>query len=202
MSEDARRRREQTAREEAARNKRVFDRASFTPYGLDERWRGLRWFGGHSESDRGVDRLVLAPGDKLGDPTSPQFRVETYRIESAASIPVHRWDAAHSLVQHFWSETGVLPDDVRSAVFPTEDRGDLDPFGPWESIDLLLDGTAVVFRVLAHDDFWVGVGDLEDAVVAVQSRRWPLNQTGLVMIDDFTPYVEGSVEVVMRWRPA
>jgi len=51
MSEDARRERERTARQRSVHNQRVFDAASFAPYGLDARWSGLRWFGGHSESN-------------------------------------------------------------------------------------------------------------------------------------------------------
>jgi hypothetical protein len=129
-------------------------------------------------------------------------RVETYRIESPASIPMRRWDAARGLIHHFWHETGVLPDDVRSALFSTEDRGDIDPFEPWESVDLMLDGAAVSFRVLAHDDFWVGAGGREGSVVAVRARGWPLDETGFVTIDDLGPYQQGSVEFAMRWRPA
>jgi hypothetical protein len=202
MSDEAIRQRERSARERAAHNKRVFDRASFSPYALDARWVGLRWFGGHAGSDGQTENLVLAHGDNPWEVASPQVRVETHAIGSAGGSPNQTWRVARQLVQHFWLETGVLPDDVRRAVFTTADRSTADPTAPWEPTELTIDQTKVAFRVLAHDDFWVGVGSRSDLVVGVQARGWQLEQTGIVTVDDLTPYLEGSVESAMRWRPS
>ncbi len=199
MSEDARRAREHRARGRATHDKRVFESASFAPYGLDARWSGLRWIGGHAESDGRVTLLELAHGDSPWDQTSPQVRVETFG-GSSASDPRYLFDVARDLVQHFWHETGVLPDDVRRAVFAT-DRSGQDPTGPWAAADVTVDERMVPFRVLAHDDYWVGVGSFDDSVVAVRARGWSLDQTGVVTICDLGPYLDGSVEIVTRWRP-
>jgi hypothetical protein len=197
MSDDAKRERERKARERATHDKRVFASASFAPYGLDARWSGLRWIGGHGESNGRVSRLELAHGDNPRDPAFPQIRVETHLLESAGRDEA--WDAARDLVQHFWHETGVLPERVRRALFPVG-PSDLDPFGPWDSFDLVIDGATVVFRVLAHDDFWVGFGSRDASVVAVRAKGWPLDQTGIVRVDDLGPYFDRSVEATMRWR--
>jgi hypothetical protein len=143
--------------------------------------------------------LVLAHGDSPWDLTSRQIRVETYGIGSSDSGPRYIFDVARGLVEHFWHETGVLPDDVRRAVFPT-DQSVQDPTGPWAAAELTVDEKVVAFRVLAHDDYWVGVGSCDDSVVAVRARGWSLDRTGVVTIDDLAPYLDGSVEIATRGR--
>ena len=145
--------------------------------------------------------LELAHSDDPYDPASPQVRIGTHATGSGSNLPAREWQIAHSVVHYFWHETGVLPDDVRRALFRT-DRRDVDPFGPWDSAELTVDSTRVGFRVLAHDDFWVGVGSLGDEVITIRSRGWAPEKTGIVTIDDLAPYVEGSIAIATRWRPA
>jgi hypothetical protein len=58
-----------------------FDDAPFLPYGLDDRWTGLRWFGGSGRSDRVVTYRAHAFGDAPWDPASCAVRVETRRAD-------------------------------------------------------------------------------------------------------------------------
>ena len=192
MTVEAIRRRELVAQETADRNRRVFERAQFAPYGLDDRWTGLRAIGGRAESNGYVSSLTLAHGDDVWDPSMPQVRVETSLIGSE--------DIARSLVHEFWHETGVLSDEVRRAVFAF-DGGSVDPFEPWNAIEVPVDDVAVEFHMLVHDDYWVAGGFTAHVAISLRSRRWPVEQTGIVTITDVRPYLDGSVELARRWRP-
>jgi len=190
MSVEAIRRREVVAQEVGDLARRAFEKARFDPYGLDPRWTGLRFYGGHGESDGLVTRLTIGHRDGLGDPPTREIRVETIVGES---------DLARRLSQSFWNETGVLSDDVRRAVFPRT-GGNVDPFESWETIELPVDAATVQFRALSHNDFWVAGRVTDLAAIAVRSRGWPADQTGLVTINDLKPYLEGAVENARRPR--
>src|SRR4051812_27532446 len=49
----------------------------FALYGLDDRWMGPRFVGGHGSGGDGVDHVTLAHGDGLS-PDGPLIRVETH----------------------------------------------------------------------------------------------------------------------------
>src|SRR5262245_22914482 len=55
----------------------AFTRAPFRPFALDERWSGLRFFGGHGGSSDGTTNLGLAFGEDVRDLSLPEVRVET-----------------------------------------------------------------------------------------------------------------------------
>jgi hypothetical protein len=187
--EEAKRRRDAVRRTVDDEGRRALVAATFTPFGLDDRWTGGRWIGGSSTSNGRLSALVLGHGDAPRDMTATQIRVETRPIDDRTRQEA-LWDSARSQVQHFWHETGVLPDDVRRAVFRT-DGSDIDPTDPWESAALLVDGVLVEFRVLAHENYWVSQAPVDDAVVAIQARGWSLADTGLVSIEDTSEYREG-----------
>jgi hypothetical protein len=187
--EEAKRRRDAVRRTVADEGRRALAAATFTPFGLDDRWTGGRWVGGSSTSNGRLSALVLGHGDAPRDRTAMQLRVETRPADSRTSHEA-LWELARSQVQHFWHETGVLPDDVRRAVFPM-DSSDIGPSDPWEPATLLVDGAFVEFRVLAHENDWVAQAAVDDAVVGIHARAWSLTDTGLVSIEDTSEYSEG-----------
>jgi hypothetical protein len=198
------RRRDEAARQRAIGTEGVFTSASFSPLGLDERWMGLRWFGGHGSSNGRVNRLELAHSDNPWDMTSAQVRVEAFPVERLLGDPAQdRALAVYSLareqLQHFWHETGTLPEDVRHAVFPTDRRVE-DPTAPWADARLSVDGAEVAFRVLATDDYWVAQARRGDLLLGIQARRWPPDVTGLVTIDNLQPYADGSRAIATLQR--
>ena len=157
--------------------------ATFTPYGLDGRWTGPRWLGGHGRSNDEVTELSLAHGSR--EMTGPQLRVRT-RIPRFGTIGVELVDAAHELVMTLAHEVDRLRDDVRQALFP---RGAAtDPFGPWTPLAVEVDGASRPFHLLAEDDHWVAVGALTEVVLSLEGRQWDPAGIGLVPVADLTPY--------------
>lgn len=127
-----------------------FTDATFVPYGLDERWSGLRWFGGSGSSGSAVTNLVLAFGDAPWDPNEPEVRIETRRADlqslgdPTVEAQIVAGQMAREQVGHLWRETGVLRDDVRRAAFPIDGvRGD--PTVGWDHATLSVDGETVSF---------------------------------------------------------
>jgi hypothetical protein len=194
LTPEAVRVRDETARERAAGAMSGFAGASFSPLGLDDRWLGLRWFGGWSSSHDQVDSLELAFADHPTDENEPTVRVTTHGPGAEAHIV--RWMEARHLVEYVWRETDVLSDDVRRAAF---DRSRIDgALEPWEPIEFAIDRQPAPFRVLEQDDVWVALGRWRSQVVAIRARRWPAQDTGLVTVEDFAPYAEGHVEIIRR----
>ena len=161
----------------ADEGRRALAAASFAPFGLDDRWTGGRWVGGSGTSNGRLVELILGHGDAPRDKTAAQVRVQTWPVDQQASRGA-LWDLARSHVQKFWFETGVLSDDVRRAVFPT-DGSDIDPAEPWERVTLLVDGAHVEFRVLAYGNYWVAQASVDGAT-----------DTGLVSLEDTSEYGE------------
>jgi hypothetical protein len=186
----------------------AFARAAFRPFGLDDRWRGLRWFGGAGSSKDLVYRLELAHGDAPWDPASQQVRVLTLVPShigldgTRQTIAAARALLAQEQAQSFWHHTGQLPAEVRRAAFPL-DAGVVDPTAPWADRELTIDAAAVTFRVLLVGDFWVGQAQHGDVMVGIESRGWPPDTTGLVTVDELDPYETGSQEIQARFpRPS
>jgi hypothetical protein len=93
---------------------------------------------------------------------------------------------AREQVGHLWRETGVLRDDVHRAAFLV-DGVRSDPTVCWEHATLSVDGELMRFSVLAEGECWVAQTVVGDVVVGIQSRRWPLSETGIRKVDDFHP---------------
>jgi hypothetical protein len=194
-------RRERKAERDAADVRRLFETAPFPAHGLDERWPGLRWFGGHGSSNGGLDHVGLAHGDAWWDPAAPQVRVDTYsaRVSDNPGLDRsgNRWTVPLQLVHALWRRTGVLDREVRRAAFPLGERR-VEPTEPWRRTDLAVNRTLVPARFLSIGDVWVAMADLGDILVAIEGERWPLEETGLVTFADLAPYEQGAVEITRR----
>jgi hypothetical protein len=183
----------------------AFRDAPFRPYALDDRWLGLRWFGGHGRSGERITSLSLAFGEDPRDLTLPEVRVETRvgRVDGRGDpISAVRMDAymlAMAQVDHLWRQTGVLRDDVRRSVFPGDGAQTSDPTSAWEHALLSVDGDRVEFKVLNEGEHWVGQAIISGSVVGIQSRHWALETTGLVTERAFDAYERGARELRERW---
>ena len=157
--------------------------ATFTPYGLDERWTGRRWAGGHGSSNGRVTHLSLAHGDP--GMTGPQLLVDT-RIPQMGNLDLEVVFAARQLGMRLAHEVGHLREDVRQAMF----LGDqvTDPLAPWASLTVDVDATPHPFHFLSEGERWVALGRLPSVVVTLGGRRWGPGDVGLVPIRDLTPY--------------
>jgi hypothetical protein len=167
------------------------------PYGLDGRWNGHRFLGGSSRSYERVTAIVLAYTDKPWDPSAPKVRVETRWGEGSLGdrrLDFEQGMLARQQVGEYWQATGVRDDAVRRAAFPVDDStfDPPDPTGPWATASIAVDGRPVDFRMLGDDDYWVAQARCGDAIVGIESTKWPVAATGLVTIASSTPYEEGS----------
>lgn len=173
-----------------------FADASFSPYGLDARWEGTRWFGGSGSSDGVVTSLELAHGEDPWDEASTQVRVEVRlrrRVfeDDDADAGIERALLARDQVSRFWMATGTLDPQVRAAAFPTGAvRGEFT--APWADTEIAIDGTSVAFRRLGDDGYWLAQAPHGGLLFGIESRGWPVESTGLVTIEDLAPYIEGS----------
>jgi len=188
----------------AGRMQRGFASASFPAYGLDDRWQGTRWFGGVGSSGDEIYRLELAHGENPWDEESTQVRVEAVLPRKVfeddnQNIAIEVDSFTRQQVNKFWMSTGTLPDEVRRAAFATDAEAG-DPTAPWEEVHLPIDGAAVGFRLLGRDDYWVAQARLSGILLGIESQAWPLEQAGLVVIDDLSPYIAGSEIIAARGR--
>jgi hypothetical protein len=107
-----------------------FADASFSPYGLDDRWQGTRWVGGTGSSDNEITRLELAHGENPWDEDSTQVRIQALlprkvSPDHATNIAIEFDSLTRQQVNCFWMATGTLPEDVRRAAFqPGGEPGD------------------------------------------------------------------------------
>ena len=170
----------------------VFSGAPFRPLGLDDRWLGLRWFGGWSTSHDRVKSLELAFAEHPSDENEPNVRVTTH--DPSAEAHIVRWMEARHLVEYVWRATGVLSDEVRRAAF-NENRID-DALEPWGEIEFAIDEQRAPFKALEQDDVWVALGSWRAQVVSIRARRWPTQGTGFVSVEDFAAYAEGHFEIM------
>ena len=184
-----------------------FKRAPFRPFALDDRWSGLRFFGGHGGSGDRTTSLGLAFGEDVRDPSLPEVRVETrVRDFDAIDDPVvaAKMDAfmlARNQVDYVWRQTGVLRDDVRRSVFPRDGVRTEDPTLLWEHLSLPVDDEPREFAVLREGTHWVAQAIVGERVVGIQARNWKLDMTGLVTETDFAAYEEGAKEMRRRMMP-
>ena len=195
---------EERFRDIDSRTMGAFTRAPFLPFALDDRWSGLRFFGGHGGNGHRTTTLGLAFGDDVRDLALPEIRVETrFRDFDAVDDPAvaAKMDAfmlARTQVDHLWRQTGVLRDDVRRSVFPRDGARTEDPTLIWDHVPLAVDDELVKFAVLSEGKYWVAQAILGERVVGIQARNWTLDMTGLVTETDFAAYQAGSKEIRRR----
>jgi len=182
----------------------AFADASFSPCGLDARWKGTRWFGGNGSSNGLVTSLELAHGEGPWDEAATEVRVEVRLPRSLSkgdetNVEIERALLAREQVSRLWMATGVLDPEVRAAAFST--GGVLgESMAPWADAEIPIDETAVAFRRLGDDRYWLAQASHGRLVVAIESRAWPVESTGLVTIEDLAPYIEGSDLIAARGR--
>jgi hypothetical protein len=190
-------------REHEAQASAAFELAPFQPYGLDQRWSGLRWFGGHGGSGDRTTSLTLAFSDDPRDANAPEIRVET-RLGSIGGIDdptvaakMAAFTLARQQVDHLWRATGALRDDVRRSTFPRDGMRTEDPTSVWDRARLPVDDSEVEFAVLSEKEHWVAQAIIGDIVVGIHSRHWRVEMTGLVAESDFGIYRQGAQAI---WR--
>jgi hypothetical protein len=190
-----------------ARAMDAFARAPFRPFALDDRWSGLRFFGGHGGSGGRTTSLGLAFCEDVRDPSVPEVRVET-RVrgfdlidDPAVAAKMDAFTLARNQVDHLWRQTGALRDDVRRSVFPRDGARTEDPTLAWEHVVLAVDDEPVEFAVLGEGAHWVAQAIVGERVVGIQARNWNLDATGLVTETDFAPYEHGAKEIRRRMAP-
>jgi hypothetical protein len=105
----------------------------------------------------------------------------------------------HSQLEHFWQETGVLPEDVRQAALLAQGP-DVDRTAPWATVPVPVDGHATPFRVLAHEPFWIAQAVRGGGVIGIRARHWNIVDTGLVTVRDTNAYADGTRTMHRRWR--
>jgi hypothetical protein len=71
---------------------------------------------------------------------------------------------------------------------------------PWDDAEIAIDGTAVAFRRLGDNRYWLAQASHGRLLVAIESRGWPVESTGLVRIEDLARYIEGSKLIAARGR--
>jgi hypothetical protein len=173
----------------------ILDQPPFPLHGLDDRWLGPRSLGGHGGSDGHLDHVCLAHGDgMLHD--GPLIRVETSRDERlprAAGLA----RAAQSLVGHLAMVTGTMRPEVRAAAYPQ--AGPADPTAPWTTGELPIGGVAHPFEILAEGAHWVALAAVGPSVVSIEARAWPIELTGIEVLDDLTGYRAGTEAQLRRF---
>lgn len=170
--------------------RQAISRCDFAVYGLDETWSGSRWVGGW-----GGGPLELAHGDAY-DQSAPLLRVETVPKPSSRKLPDRAspeaqdsWavrNAAQSLADRLWHE-GAEHSPALRAPF-----SDGDPTAGWSSLPLIINGRPVPFRSLAADHTWGALGETESAIITLFARNFDPTHVRLVVIDDFSPYLDSS----------
>jgi hypothetical protein len=178
-----------------------FRAAPFAVFGLDDRWTGLRWFGGHGSSNGRLCQLTLAYGENPTDDHEPHVRVETCEPQVIRGDPVMDswvalWSKARTQIDWLWYETGAIPEATRRAAFAD---GGLDS-DAWEMQSIPVNGVMVEFRTMAAGHSVIANALVDELVVGVECHRWFLTDLGLVTTVDIEPYADGSRVLARRWR--
>lgn len=182
--------------------------AGFDPFGLDDRWNGLRSLGGWGRAGEVTHTLKLTHGDPF-EATSPLVRVRTVHPRPQTNQPaLERGVLSKNLVRHLvgalWRSTQALDPEVRGAAFPPPPGQPGDVAEPWSRARLTVDDQQVELRFLERGSRWVGLVELPEVLVGLDVTGWPREQTGLrtVTADGFAPYEEGSRFLRERGRPS
>jgi hypothetical protein len=176
----------------------TFPGAPFRPYGLDDRWTGLRWIALQAGSEGGVDRLGLGHGMPIR-PGEAELRVETQLPRQVFGADGTKWElllAGRNQVEWLHQETGAVPDDIRRALAPHERPGDA---SKWESHWITVDGRPVHFQSLCAGHAAVAQAVVGVLVIIIQARRWSLDEIALVEIADLSEYRRGDDELRRRF---
>jgi hypothetical protein len=175
-----------------------YRKAGFDPFGLDDRWTGLRSLGGYGRAGEVTHTLKLTHGDPF-DATAPLVRVRTVHPQPRTNDPaleraVLRRHLVRHLVGALWRSTQVLDPEVREAAFLPPPGVPRDAAGPWSRARVTVDDQLIELRLLEHEMRWVGLVELPDVLVGLDVTGWPAEETGLrtVSAEGLAPYEEGS----------
>jgi len=188
-------------REQMANPELPFHEASFSLFGLDDRWIGLRWRGGHGRSNGDLHQLTLGHGDAPWDGTQPRVDVQTrmprpVHHDPETDLAIERHTLTREQVGRMWHDTGELPADIRAAAFDP-DRLSADPMASWQEIDLLVDNRSLAFKAYSQDETWVAQGQHGEILIALHAHDYPLDATGLVTVDEgrLRAYEDGTRQI-------
>ncbi len=67
------------------------------------------------------------------------------------------------------------------------------PEPEWGEVTVELDGRSHLFETRSDGDHWVAVGTVDDTIIALEFGGLRPDHVSLVRIEDFTPYVDGSI---------
>jgi hypothetical protein len=163
------------------RSLEIFASASFAPHGLDDQWTGKRWIGGHGESNGVPSSLTLAHGNDPRDRSAPQVRVET-RTGAGARLYV----SPRLVLQKLWHHEGQIDPVLRDAAFRQNDLAAFDR--ACDHADITVDRTPARFQVVSAGATWLANAVVDDQLLEIEARHWPIERTALVTVHDITPY--------------
>ena len=187
-------------RDRARMSAMVYDAAPFRPYGLDERWKGTRWFSGHGSNNGVLDRLELAHGEAPADKTTPEARIATQipsPVFGVDGLEQELHSQGRMMVSWLWHETSAVPEPVRRATHSYERPPD---DSVWDEQWITVSGMPVRFRALRVEHAAIALAVVGVHIVSIQARAWDLDAYGLEEIGEFSAYERGSVEIHQRMR--
>jgi hypothetical protein len=156
-------------------------RRTFPIFGLDRRWKGLRWAGGWGSSGDEITHINLAHGDPY-DPAAVVVRIESWPLAGPmAAMTVA--NSAQGLAEHLWEE-GDAPHDLVRPTWTSDDPTEI-----WNTLELPVDGSPVAFRTLRSGVHWVALGTIGGTLVTIEARHIDPDTVGLVTIVDVEPYL-------------
>ena len=154
-------------------------------------------------SGSAVYSLTLTQGDPY-DSKVPLVRIQTVlpraiHSDRDADLIIERWSMVRQLVGTFWRLTNILGPEVRKAAFTPGDITQ-DPTDPWDRGAIRIDGDSADLKFLQHETTWVGLAERANLLIAIESQRWAIEQTGLrtVPADRLVRYEEGSLALGQR----
>ena len=93
------------------------------------------------------------------------------------------------------------PTPSAPAAFPKHGPGDFgtDPTGLWDDATIPVESMPRPAKVLAANaETWIALLDVDELLVAIGARRYPLDSVALVEVTDFAVYADGSTEIRAR----
>ena len=156
----------------------AFADASFSPCGLDARWKGTRWFGSNGSSNGLVTSLELAHGEDPWDEATPQVRVgvrlprsrskgDDTNVEIEAPSSARKKSAVSG-----WRPGRSIRKSAPAAFSDGAVLGET--MAPWADAEIPIDETTVAFRRLGDDRYWLAQASHGRLLVAIESRAWPV----------------------------
>lgn len=162
--------------------RRTVEEAAFPLYGLDGTWTGSRWIGGSGSRNGVVDQIELGHGD-WREESVPAVRVTTHQVVESMEKFMALHAGAEMLAHEMWQQ-GLDHESVRRTYASS------DPTEGWDEVTITSGGKPVVFRTMSAPPWWVGLGEVGDAVVALRARNLSPEEIRLEVVEDVERYLE------------